>query len=460
MNRRSFLQLLTANGLLAQRNSRRPNILFVLMDDLGWADLGCYGSRFYSTPHLDEFASTAMRFTNAYAACPVCSPTRASILTGKHPARLRLTNFIPGRPPRPYARLIPPLFEQQLPLSEITLAEKLKASGYTTAEIGKWHLGAAGHTPDQQGFDLSFSTSGRHLAGAWTVQQPHQPRPDEDRAERLTTEAERFIEANRSRPFFIYLTHHLPHIPLEARSEITAKYQNKPPSNEQYHPVYAAMIETFDALIGRLLKKLDQAGASGNTIVIFTSDNGGLTAREFENKPTTSNLPLREGKGHLYEGGIRVPLIVRWPGVTKAGSVSDVPVSSVDWMATLAGAAGTDGENLMPVLRGERPRKPRPLFWHYPHYSNQGGNPGGAVRIGDLKLIRFYEDDRRELYDLRDDPGEMTDLAAKMPAKKKELSVVLDSWLKNVGAAMPTVNSKYDQSRELEGLRWVAKAND
>jgi arylsulfatase A-like enzyme len=459
MNRRSFLQTIAASGLAAQTKSRQPNIVFVLMDDLGWADLGCYGSRFYLTPNLDRFASRGMRFTNAYAACPVCSPTRASIMTGKYPGRLHLTNFIPGQPPRPYARLIPPQFEQQLPLSETTLAERLKARGCATAEIGKWHLGGAGHTPDKQGFDLSFSTSGRHLAGTWTVQPPHKPDPDEDRAERLTAEAEKFIEENQRKPFFIYLAHHLPHIPLEARSGITAKYETKTSSNGQYHPVYAAMVETFDTLIGRLLKKLDAAGVADNTVVIFTSDNGGLTAREFENNPATSNLPLREGKGHLYEGGIRVPLIVRWPGVTKAGSLSDVPVSSVDWVATLTGSTETDGESMMPALRGERPRL-RPLFWHYPHYSNQGGDPGAAVRLGDFKLIRFYEDDHRELYNLRKDPGEHNDLASAMPEKRQELSTLLDSWLKEIDAVMPAMNPKYDPKRELHGLRWEAKAND
>ena len=455
MNRRTFLQSIAATPLAAQTGSRPPNILFILMDDLGWTDLSCYGSKFYETPNLDNFAAESIRFTDAYAACPVCSPTRASILTGKYPGRLRLTNFIPGRSPRPYAKLIPPEFEQQLPLSETTLAEMLKARGYATAEIGKWHLGNQGFTPDKQGFDLSFSTAGRHLAGTWKVQAPHQARPNEDRADRLTDEAIAFIQAHRDKPFFIYLTHHLPHIPLEARSELIEKYKKKQRVGGHYEPVYAAMIETFDTLIGKLLKSVD----ASNTVVIFTSDNGGLTAREFEDKPTTSNLPLREGKGHLYEGGIRIPLIVRWPGVTRPGSVSDVPVSTVDWVATLTGQSnGTDGESILPVLRGNRPSRPRPLFWHYPHYSNQGGDPGGAVRLGDFKLIRFYEDDRRELYNLREDPGEKVDLAAKMPAKRNELAALLDNWLKEINAAMPTPNPKYDPKRQTEGLRWVRTA--
>jgi arylsulfatase A-like enzyme len=459
MNRRTFLQSLTASALTAaaQPGVRQPNILFILMDDLGWADLGCYGSRFYETPNLDRLASQSLRCTDAYAACPVCSPTRASIMTGKWPGRLHLTNFLVGRSPRPYARMIPPEFRHELPLEEVTMAERLKERGYATAEIGKWHLGGDGFTPDKQGFDLSFSTGGRHLEGEWNVQPPHQVSP-EDRAVRLTREAERFIDANKGKPFFVYLAHHLPHIPLEARSEIITKYEKKTPSNGQYHPVYAAMVETFDTLIGRVLKKLDDTGLASNTIVIFTSDNGGLSAREFENKPATSNSPLREGKGHLYEGGIRVPLIVRWPGVTKAGSVSKYPVCTVDWVATLTGGSGTDGQNILPVLRGGSLPQPRPLFWHYPHYSNQGGDPGAAVRLGDLKLIRFYGDGHEELYDLGKDLGEKNDLAAKMPAKRKELAGMLDRWLKEIDAAMPTPNPKYDAAREQQGLRWVPKS--
>ncbi|HYO82781.1 MAG TPA: sulfatase [Bryobacteraceae bacterium] len=460
MDRRLFLQTFAAASMMqAQNNARKPNIIFILMDDLGWADLSCYGSRFHQTPHLDRFASQGMRFTEAYAACPVCSPTRASIMTGRYPGRLQLTNFIPGRSPRPFAKLVPPEFQQQLPLAENTLAERLKAQGYATAHIGKWHLGGTGFTPDLQGFDLSFSTGGRHLAGTWTVQHPHQPRPEEDRADRLTLEAERFIEANRARPFFLYLAHHLPHIPLEARSEISARYEKKQPSNGQYHPVYAAMLETFDSLIGRLLKKIDNTGLIGNTVVIFTSDNGGLTAPEFANKPTTSNRPLREGKGHLYEGGIRVPLLVRWPGVTKPGSTTSEPTSTVDWVPTLTGEGGTDGKSILPLLRGSAPSKPRPLFWHYPHYSNQGGEPGAAVRLGDHKLIRFYADDRKELYNLREDPGEKSDLSAQLPARTKELAALLNSWLSDIGAAMPTANPNHDPRRETEGLRWVPRSN-
>lgn len=474
MRRRDFLAVLGAVPLAAQRQaSAKPNIVFILTDDLGWTDLGCYGSKFYETPNIDRLASQGMLFTNGYAACPVCSPTRASIMTGKYPGRLRVTNFIPGRSPRPYARLIPPEFEQQLPLAETTIAETLKAHGYSTAEVGKWHLGGAGFGPDRQGFDLSYSTSGRHLAGTWNVQAPHKPDPEKDRADALADQAVAFIDANRDKPFFLYLSHHLPHIPLEARQELIAKYEKKlqaprfqsareSKAPAQNHPVYAAMMENLDRCVGRVLKKLDDTGLTSRTIVVFTADNGGLTAPEFENRPTTSNAPLREGKGHVYEGGTRVPVIVRWPGTVKPGSRTDTPVSSVDWYATFteitgAPAAKTDGRSILLALRGTA-LKPRPLFWHYPHYSNQGGSPGGAVRLGDYKLIQFYEDNHLELYNLREDPGERIDLASKMPAKRDELNGLLQAWLKEIDAVMPTRNPKHDPARETEGLRWVKRA--
>lgn len=478
LTRRRFLGLTAAAGMARSQQETKPNIVFILMDDLGWADLGCYGSTFYETPNLDRLAREGMRFTNAYSACPVCSPTRASIMTGKYPARLRLTNFIPGRSPRPHAKLIPPEFEQQLPIAESTIAELLREQGYATAAIGKWHLGGPQYSPNKQGFDFAFVTAGRHLAQGWKVDGPFQPRPDEDRAERLTEEAGAFVAKNHSRPFFLYLTHHLPHIPLEARRELVAKYQDKLNSPKfrssreskgpaQNHPVYAAMIENADQLIGRLMKKLEETGVAGRTVVIFTSDNGGLTAPEFEDRPTTSNAPLRDGKGYLYEGGIRVPLIVRWPGTVKPGSRCDVPVSSVDWYPTLASMTSTrdvavnsrDGADITPLLRDPRASGAHPLFWHYPHYSNQGGAPGGAVRLGDYKLIQFYEDHHLELYNVREDPGERYELSGKLPAKRDELNKLLQNWLGGTKAVMPVENPKYDAARQLQGLRWV-KATD
>jgi arylsulfatase A len=481
IDRRSFLQglgLLPAFAAPAPlAAAQRPNFVFILMDDLGWADVGFHGSTFYETPNLDRFARESMKFEHAYAACPVCSPTRASIMTGKYPARLHLTNFIPGRSPRKFARLVPPEFEQQLPLAEQTIAETLRGSGYATASVGKWHLGGAGFEPDKQGFDFVFNTAGRHLSPNWTVNPPHQPREGEQRWARMTEEGEKFIQANRGRPFFLYLPYHLPHIPLESLPERIAKYEAKLKRPEfrdraavrepsQNNPVYAAMVEEMDLGVGRILKQIEASGVARRTVVVFMSDNGGLSAREFEDRPATSNAPFREGKGHVYEGGIREPLVIRWPGVTRAGAVCNVPVSSIDFYPTLLEIAGVkdvpghvpDGVSIVPLLRQSGGLQRSAIFWHYPHYSNQGGNPGAAVRSGDYKLVELYEDHHVELYDVVRDPGEKNDLAAKMPEKAAGLRKLLQAWLKETNAAMPTPNPSYDKDREMEGLRWVRPA--
>ena len=474
MQRRQFLQALGGASALAASGrgaTRPPNFVFILFDDMGWADVGYQGSDFYETPNIDRLASQGMRFSNAYAACPVCSPTRASIMTGKYPARLHLTNFIPGRQTRPYARVLAPEFRQELPLEETTVAETLKAAGYATGHVGKWHLGGEPYFPDKQGFDHIYETGGRHLYPKWTV-QPKRPIPEgQDRADGQTAEAERFLEQNRSRPFFLYLCYQLPHIPLEARESLIAKYRaklekpafaarRKAQGPAQNDPVYAAMMENADTAVGRVVKKLDELGLADRTAVFFNSDNGGLTAPEFENRPATSNAPLREGKGHVYEGGIRVPLVVRWPGVTKAGSSCAVPVSSVDYYPTLADAAGArapggDGTSILGLIKGAPRLDREALYWHYPHYSNQGGTPAGAVRQGDFKLIEFYDDQHVELYNLAKDPGERDDLAARMKERAAAIRSKLHAWRKSVGADMPSPNPKYDRAREQQGLRWV-----
>lgn len=477
MIRRQFLQALggaSALAVSARGAARPPSFVFILFDDMGWADVGYQGSDFYETPNIDRLAAQGMRFSNAYAACPVCSPTRASIMTGKYPARLHLTNFIPGRQTRTYARVLAPQFRQELPLEETTLAEALKTAGYATGHVGKWHLGGPGYFPDKQGFDHIFETSGRHLYPKWNV-QPKRPIPEgQDRTDALTAEAERFLEENRARPFFLYLCYHLPHIPLEAREPLIAKYRAKldtpafrarreakgPAQND---PVYAAMMENADRAVGRIMKKLDELNLTGRTALVFNSDNGGLTAPEFEDRHVTSNAPLREGKGHVYEGGIRVPLVVRWPGVVKAGSACATPVSSVDYYPTLLDAAGArmpanhapDGASILPLLKGASRINREALYWHYPHYSNQGGTPAGAVRQGDYKLIEFYDDGHVELYNLTKDPGERDDLSRRMPERAAELKAKLAAWRKSVDAAMPAPNPAYDPAREMQGLRWV-----
>jgi arylsulfatase A len=469
----------------------KPNVILVVIDDMGWADLGCYGSKLHQTPQIDKLAAGGMRFTSAYAACPVCSPSRAAIMTGKWPARLHLTDWLPGRGDLPAQRLARPKIRQQLALEEITLAEMFHKAGYATASIGKWHLGGAGFGPREQGFDVNVAgdqggsppgyfapffqaagsksgkTKGRQLAGL-------EDAPDGSYLTDLLTDAAiQFIEQHQDRPFFVYLPHYTVHIPLQAKPDLVAKYPAETPfRGQQNSPVYAAMIESLDGGIGRLLAKLDELKLAENTIVIFTSDNGGLATLEGPHTPATSNAPLREGKGFLYEGGIRVPLIVRWPARIQPQQTSDVPVCTMDLMPTLTELCGirlehaidgqpfaaelaihpqtrsvSEGNGVPPpnelVPRSRVGLVSRPLFWHYPHYSNQGGKPGGAVREGDWKLIEFYEDGRRELFNLKSDPSESHNLAAKEPQRVEELAARLAAWRKDVAAQEMTPNPAY-----------------
>ncbi len=432
-----------------------PNIVLILIDDLGWRDLGCYGNRFHETPNLDRLARQGMRFTDAYAAAPVCSPTRAAIMTGKYPARLRITDFIPGHW-RPWAKLTVPPIRHALPLEEVTLAELLKQAGYRTGYFGKWHLGGRQFFPDRQGFDDWIVTSGRHFA-------PHfRTFPREDvpagtyLADYLTEKAVTFMSEHRGERFFLFLAHYAVHIPLEARRELIAKYRRKPaPQEGVNNPIYAAMVEHVDRSVGRILETLDQLGLSQNTLVIFTSDNGGLYRRFDGQGPIVSSLsPLRGEKGTLYEGGLRVPLIVRWPSTVPAASVCNQPVSSIDIFPTLAEAShvpigrdwNVDGVSLMPVLTGKGQLDRQALFWHYPHYHHS--TPASAVRSGPWKLIHFYEDDRDELYNLARDIGEKHDLSEQERDRVAAMRKLLDLWLTDVGALMPAPNPDYDPERQ------------
>lgn len=444
---------------------KRPNFIFVLADDLGWRDLGCYGSTFYETPHLDRLAASGMRFTQAYAACCVCSPTRASIMTGKYPARLQLTNFIPGAR---RGKLNPAPYLHHLPLAEVTVAEALKDAGYTTAFVGKWHLGGPGFYPEDQGFDVNVAGcekgSPPSYFSPYRIPTLSDGPPGEFLTERLTDEALRFIEGAGDRPFLLYLSHYAVHIPLQAKPETIERYQRKAaeltadgpeflPEGErqarqvQNQPVYAAMVESLDQSVGRLLDKLAALGIENDTVIFFTSDNGGLSTAEGS---PTANVPLRAGKGWHYEGGVREPLLVRWPGVTPPGSLCHEPMISTDYYPTILEMASlparpeqhADGKSLVALLRGgDRPR--RPLFWHYPHYSNQGGSPGGAVRVGDHKLIEWFEDGRIALFNLRDDIGEQRDLAATNRDRADQMRDLLHAWRNEVSAAMPTENPDY-----------------
>ena len=446
------------------KRQRPPNLVLILIDDLGWADLGCYGSTFHQTPHVDRLAGAGVRFTHAYAASPLCSPTRAAILTGNHPARLHLTTYLPGRPDSPAQKLLHPKINPHLPLAQVTLAEALKPAGYRCGHVGKWHLGGQGFLPEDQGFDLNLGgTAGGSPPGPggfFAFQTPTLKAADNDEylTDRLTDEAERFIDANRDKPFFLHLCHFAVHIPLQGKAELVKKYEAKAEPGRglaagQNNPVYAAMLESVDDSVGRIVRKLDALGLAENTLVVLTSDNGGLSVKEGALTPATSNAPLRGAKGQLYEGGIRVPLVARMPGRIPAGGVYDVPVTSTDFFPTFLRTCGVepppghpaDGADLTPLLAGQSDGLERDtLYWHLPHYTNQGGTPGGAVRKGDFKLIEFFEDNRLELYHLPDDAGENRDLSREMPDKRNELHRLLKEWRQSVNAQMPTANPDHD----------------
>ncbi|MFN0100867.1 MAG: sulfatase [Bryobacteraceae bacterium] len=461
-SRRTFLHGAFAASATFGQSRRKPNFIIVLVDDLGWRDWGCYGHPYHETPHLDRLAAESVKFTQAYAACPVCSPTRASLMTGRYPARLRLTDWIPGRRQWPTSRLLTVPFEQQLPLAETTLPETLQPLGYRSASIGKWHLGGEGFAPTEQGFDVNIGGDQRGSPpgyfGPFNLVNLHGGAKSDLLTDRLTDEAVKFIGDDVGRPFLLYLPHYTVHTPIQAPEALTEKYRRKMAFlGIDGNPVYAAMVETLDNSIGRLRDKVKAAGLESDTVWIITADNGGLRYEGKTPKPVTDNAPARNGKGHLYEGGIRVPLLIRWPGVTRNGAESAIPVITPDLFTTVADIAGArpvqtlDGRSLTPILRSGKMRD-RPLFWHYPHYSNQGGAPAGAIREGEWKLIEFYEDGRAELYHLKSDTGERLNLVNKHPAKARELRVKLDAWRRSVNAAMPQTNPDFDPATADQGL--------
>ncbi|MBN1673488.1 MAG: sulfatase [Kiritimatiellae bacterium] len=444
----------------------KPNIVLINIDDLGWTDLGCFGSRYYETPNIDRLAAAGMKFTDAYAACAVCSPTRAAIMTGHYPARLGVTDWIrgkkdtTGRHPTEYVgashnRLLCPPNHFWLDLDEATIAELLKTVGYATCHIGKWHLGGEAHYPDKQGFDVNLG--GCHYGQPPSYFDPYRrgasragipglpPRKEgEYLTDREADEAVGFITKHRDTPFFLHMAHYAVHTPIQGKEDLVEKYTKKPKTNQK-NATYAAMVESVDHAVGRIVQTLEELSLSAKTLVIFTSDNGGLTG-------PTNNKPLRAGKGYPYEGGIRIPQIVRWPGVVKAGSVCDTPVSSVDFLPTVCAAAGLnppsdkpiDGESLMPLLQGNGFLKRDALFWHFPHYRGRDIVPYSIVRAGEWKLIRRYEGTRFELFNLANDIGEKKDLAESMPEKVRELDARLTAWLAATGAKLPRGNAAFD----------------
>jgi arylsulfatase A-like enzyme len=429
------------------------NIVFILADDMGWNQVGYHGvTSFYETPNIDRIAREGMYFTNAYAAAPVCSPTRASIMTGKYPARLHITDYIPGNS-YPYARLRTPEWTKALPLEEMTLAEMLKRAGYATGHFGKWHLnydynyrpGRPGD-PDTQGFDVVLTNV--------KPEPDADPERDAHHVVEITEHTLDFIENNKDRPFFAYVAHHVVHRPLLESKDWVQRYQTKTRlDNPVHNPVMGAMIERMDWGIGKILRRLEELGLAERTLVVFMSDNGNVKALE-------DQYPFRGGKAMLYEGGIRVPLAIRWPGVVKPGSVCSTPVISNDFFPTFAEIAGmshlardVDGVSLVPLLRGGKRLDRDALYWHYPHYHRQGFKPCGAIRAGQYKLIEWYEptllgeEHQIDLYNLEEDPGETRNLAEEMPEKAKELREKLHAWRRSVGAQEMTVNPDYDPEK-------------
>ena len=443
---------------------KQPNIVVFLVDDLGYMDIGANNPKcFYDTPNVDKLAASGMRFTDGYAANPVCSPTRYALMTGKYPTRVAATNFFSGKRS---GKFKPAPLHSDMPLSEITIAEVLKKKNYSTFFAGKWHLGPnKAFYPKAQGFDINIG--GYHKGGPYTGKKYFAPfknpemeeeSPEGDHLpDRLARDTVKFIKANKDKPFFAYLSFYSVHTPLIGRPDLVEKYKKKAQGISgaefaeeeqifgkkprkvrvvQKHAVYAAMVEAMDLAVGKVLDALEEQGLADNTIVVFTSDNGGLSTSEGS---PTSNLPLRGGKGWVYEGGIREPWIVRYPGVTKAGSVSKEVICSIDLLPTIAAAAGiktshkVDGIDLKPALQGNKLGR-EAMYWHYPHYSNQGGIPGGAIRIGDYKLFERYEDGTVHLYNLKEDIGEQKDLASSMPEKVTEMRKKLHLWYKEVDA--------------------------
>ncbi|MFQ6130723.1 MAG: sulfatase-like hydrolase/transferase [Armatimonadota bacterium] len=471
-DRRRFLKTmglgaaaLALPGRLSVAQNRPPNIVFIFIDDMGWRDLGFMGSRYYETPNVDKLASQGMVFRQAYTNAPNCAPTRACLLSGQYGPRHGVyTVGTSERGQSKFRKLIPTANTTDLRLDIVTIPEALKAAGYVSACIGKWHLGGdAEHSPKAQGFDVSVDRGGLGYRGHF--KRGRTGPADEDEPEyltdRLTDESLKFIEDNRDKPFFLYLAHHAVHTPIQAKRELIEKYQAKPGSGGQSNPKYAAMVDSVDQSVGRVMDKLDELNLTDNTVVVFFTDNGGVGGYQrlgIQGGEITSNLPLRGGKGMLYEGGIRVPMIVRWPGQVEPGSKCDVPVIGTDYyptfleMAGLEKAAGQvlDGESLVPLLKQTGSLKRDAIFWHFPAYLQGGGGtwrttPAGAIRQGDFKLIEFFEDGTLELYNINQDIGEENNLAEEMPEKVRQLHRRLLDWRKSVKAPVPTEpNPEYD----------------
>lgn len=458
-----------------------PNVVIILADDLGWRDLGCTGSTFYETPHIDRLSREGMQFTRGYAACQVCSPSRAAIMTGKAPARLKITDYI-GAPSgtdwKRNTRLLPADYQRQLPARETTIGEAFQDAGYRTFYAGKWHLGGEGSFPEDHGFGVNM---GGHHAGTppggffspYRNPKMDDGLPGECLPERLGQETARFIRAHQDQPFLVFLAFYSVHSPIQTKQELWDKYRRKAESHApverrfrfdrtmpvrqvQDHPVYAGMVESMDSGVGTVLDTLDELGLTDNTIVVFTSDNGGVSSGDGF---ATANLPLRGGKGRQWEGGLRVPFLVRWPATLPPGTISDAPVLGTDLFPTLLDLCDlpalpgqhSDGISLRPVLEGKA-GPTRRLYWHYPHYGNQGGEPSAVLRDGPWKLVSYMEDGRSELYNVAEDPGEQQDLAGDHGERVEAMKRELQGWQRAVDAEMPQTNPGFDDEARQQQL--------
>ena len=464
-----------------------PNFIFILIDDMGWRDLTCYGSTFYETHNIDRLAREGVQFTEAYASCPVCSPTRASILTGKYPATVGVTDWVDWagflHPAR--GKVVDVPYLKYLPTEEYSLAKALRDNGYATWHVGKWHLGGEGYLPEDHGFEVNVggcewgSPGGGGYFSPWAIPRLADVDVPEGTylTDYLTDRAIDLIGETDGRPFFLNLWYYTVHTPIQAKEEKIRKYEAKATAMGldgvktfeqgehfscdhkkhlrvrrrlvQSDPVYAGMVESLDENVGRLLAVVEEAGQTENTVVVFTSDNGGLATAEGS---PTCNAPLAEGKGWMYEGGTREPLLVKWPGVTQPGSSIGVPVTSTDFYPTVLEMAGLDpmpeqhcdGTSFVPLLKGGGSLDRDAIFWHYPHYGNQGGTPGSSVRMSDHKLIEFFEDGRLELYDLRNDVSEEHNLADQKLELRDRMRDELARWREQVEAKIPEPNPDYE----------------
>jgi len=464
--------------------SKQPNVLFILVDDLGMHDMSIEGSTFYQTPNIDALASGGVRFTNGYANCQVCSPSRASIQTGKFTARHGVTDWIgaaTGMNQQPGERLVAPEYERQLPAGDTTIAEAMKAAGYKTFFAGKWHLGGDGSLPTDHGYEINVGGHDRGSPPGGYFSPYQNPLmkdgPDgESLPLRLAEETGNFIRNHQDQPFFAMLSFYSVHGPMQTSKPLWEKYRKiaakhsdvdarfkvdrtMPVRQVQDHPVYAGMMESLDTAVGNVLETLHQCGLDESTIVIFTGDNGGVSSGDGF---CTSNLPLRGGKGRQWEGGIREPFYIRYPQQIKAGSTSDVPATGADFYPTILDLCGlpllpeqhVDGVSLVPAVEGKAMPE-RPLYWHYPHYGNQGGEPSSIVRKGPWKLIHYYEDGRNELYNLENDPSETSDLSLEMPVTTKRMAGELMAWLESVNAGFPAADPRYDAAAaEAKSIRY------